>query len=83
MTNDFIDPHTPASGARRPLHRIALAALLGCSVWPGAVLAQTTTPSCVEVEVNGQTAPSFGCLTQKLTPAATPPRPTSASRTSA
>ncbi|WP_278350829.1 hypothetical protein [Marinobacter nauticus] len=32
-------------------------------------------PSCVEVEVNGQRAPAYGCLQQKMAPAA-PPRET-------
>ncbi|NUA31628.1 hypothetical protein [Cupriavidus basilensis] len=35
------------------------------------------TASCVEVEVNGMRAPSFPCLTQKLSPKPAPGQPPS------
>ncbi|MBM0106357.1 hypothetical protein JM946_16605 [Steroidobacter sp. S1-65] len=54
----------------RPL----LALLLGVSTPPAVLSAEApTTPAkqiCVDVAVNGQRAPSFSCLTEKLTPSA-------------
>jgi hypothetical protein len=50
---------------------IGVAALLACGPWSAA--AADAADSCVEVAVNGERAPSYDCLTQKLRPPV-PPR---------
>ncbi len=41
-----------------------------CTPWAFADDGPDVAAACVEVEVNGERAPSFSCLTQKLTPPA-------------
>jgi hypothetical protein len=58
------------------MHIRPLFALLLAAAAPLSVLAAEAPPAtgdkqvCVDVEVNGQRAPSFSCLTEKLTPRA-------------
>lgn len=54
---------------------VSLAALIGAAFLAGAAAASEAAPppsSCIEVEVNGQRSPSYGCLTQKLQPTPVP-----------
>ncbi|OVZ57918.1 hypothetical protein CDO44_16185 [Pigmentiphaga sp. NML080357] len=53
---------------------VSLAALLAAHLFAGAASAADAAPasSCIEVEVNGQRSPSYGCLTQKLQPTPAP-----------
>ncbi|MCR6476344.1 hypothetical protein NU688_09270 [Variovorax sp. ZS18.2.2] len=50
------------------LHGIA--ALLACGLCGAAIAQEATGGNCVEVTVNGERAPSYDCLTQKLQPKA-------------
>ncbi|MWL90173.1 hypothetical protein [Cupriavidus sp. SW-Y-13] len=51
---------------------LAVVAALGVSASAWGANEGTTQGSCAEVEVNGERAPAYDCLTQRLAPASSP-----------
>ncbi|TDN55737.1 hypothetical protein [Azoarcus indigens] len=75
MSRPTSSPRTRPSGDKTRLFGVSLALLAslllaGPPMPAGAADAEEAQPdSCIEVEVNGQRAPSYDCLSQKLQPA--------------